>query len=1058
MIKKPWFLGYFFGITSHLRIATARLGSFSGMVRVKIALVGLMFVTLAELLRPGVPEYIAALMGFVLLFAAATIIMFSHPTVHTSIRSRDVNLFRWRWFMVAITVIGILAAQTWFKPGTVIAGGDLTPPIGTAWISRIFESFTWSGTNLGGPNNSQVLLPWAVVKLLISHFGGSGALAQRIWYTLLIAAIFTSVAGLVRSLSFTPLTGVVTSLVYFYNPLTLSEVGTNNVYLTAMLLIAVLPALVISYSRGRLRLWQLCLSFLVATPFMGYVSANPPLVVMVVGVVMLTPALIRVRFDGQLARVSLYGLAVVMAVCVASSSYWIVPYVESLRSADVGTLASLSSWTWQQSRATLTNAFWLNTAWGWTDPSYFPYSRQFVEFPLDAVRVAIPLLAYSPIAVNKLHHSSMDNQKLLKFAAALALLCLSIQVLSTGTRLPGSPLFLLLYKLPYGWLLQEPGRFLLVASLGYALLVGLFVETLSEQLKHRFGAFRNQTWFKLNSSLSLSLAALFSILIFLVSGYPLLTGSVVNTRNGLFPSDSVKVPTYWKSTVAFLNSKAAPTGSLLVLPPDDFYQMPYSWYYGTDGFIANSIQRPVVDPNLQGYFSGSQELHNAVTLEAEAIASEQWTLAGRVLQAVGTRLVLLRRDILSNFPGRQIISPDLLSRELRSDPEMRLIYQNGQLQIFKIRHSFFQTPKNFITMNTLTPDLGILGDISTNEAIIKSPPLAGHTTVLQLPPLDQWSFSSGTFATSIRLPSKFTFSVRSSNEGQTPESKNPLIETIVRQTNGDYQVQASLIHPNEVAFSANSWGPVGNCNDATPLRNGKLAASVIDNAGPSSGNILQLSASADVACVSRQIPWNAGSFIVHLSVRSMKGSPPRMCFWEEPIGRCIVPSLPKSNKWNSVTFEITPDQGTKTIRLFLYSDVAPNGSLSVDQYSKVSFTYSAPPTLPHLFLVGTSNGKSTVTLADVLATGYSNSWYSAGGAHVLVDGMRNGWLVNMVSSTPIYPHYIGDSHLFILEILFSALFLSLAALFLLFEVRRHKPRTMCVQKLGRRKYKEVKGT
>ena len=82
---------------------------------------------------------------------------------------------------------------------------------------------------------------------------------------------------------------------------------------------------------------------------------------------------------------------------------------------------------------------------------------------------------------------------------------------------------------------------------------------------------------------------------------------------------------------SYLNG-SAPPGNLLVLPQDDFYQMPYTWgYYGADGFIRNLIARNVVDPVAQGYTPGQQELIGAVHLVQQGLLTHDWPSVQRTL-------------------------------------------------------------------------------------------------------------------------------------------------------------------------------------------------------------------------------------------------------------------------------------------------------------------------------------------------------------------------------------------------------------------------------------------
>jgi hypothetical protein len=78
------------------------------------------------------------------------------------------------------------------------------------------------------------------------------------------------------------------------------------------------------------------------------------------------------------------------------------------------------------------------------------------------------------VVVDVVHEFRRHRGFSLALAAATA--ALAIIFLSTGTNPPGNTLFDRLYGLPFGWLLREPGRFLVVAALAYAVLVAVEVE------------------------------------------------------------------------------------------------------------------------------------------------------------------------------------------------------------------------------------------------------------------------------------------------------------------------------------------------------------------------------------------------------------------------------------------------------------------------------------------------------------------------------------------------------------------------------------------------------
>jgi hypothetical protein len=145
-----------------------------------------------------------------------------------------------------------LAIQTWFRPVTSIATGDITPPEGIAWLGRVFEPWTWTGSNLGEPSQLPLDLPWAAVLGATHVFGDDGAFAQRIWYTVLFMGAALAVLALMAALRMSPTAAVVGTAVYVLNPYMISVVITYPVYMAAVGLLALMPAVLLAVGAGRL--------------------------------------------------------------------------------------------------------------------------------------------------------------------------------------------------------------------------------------------------------------------------------------------------------------------------------------------------------------------------------------------------------------------------------------------------------------------------------------------------------------------------------------------------------------------------------------------------------------------------------------------------------------------------------------------------------------------------------------------------------------------------------------------------------------------------------------
>jgi hypothetical protein len=1011
-----------------------------------LAIIGLSSVVIAEVLPSRPPQGFLAGFGFFALLASAVLaVVGSRRTTgpHAIEKTPGHPPSTWRWTLIGLGAVGGLVVQTWFRSGTLIAGGDVAPPIGTAWIGRIFASYGWSGNNLGGPQANQGQLPFAALDALVHAVGGSGALTQRIWYSLLVAGIMVAAGALARSLGLTPVAGITVAVLFFFNPMTMSQVGINDVFLVAMLLLAALPAAVISHGRGNLRTWQLSVVFVASAPLLGFAYANPPLVAMVVITAAASPLLVLLRFGRNAAGQSVRGLLIGGAFAAAASAYWLIPSQVAAANVATGTLLSLPGWAFTESRSTLANGLWLNTIWAWQFPQYFPYAREFEHLPLVLTRPLVPLVAFGALVLPD--PTSDRARRLTRLAGALAIGVLGIVLLSNGTESPGKLVFDPLYRLPYGWLLREPGRFLMVAALGFALLAGVLIDRLRERVptkEPRIGLFHSRTAAVLALPKSMGMACI-AIVIALAAAFPLWTGAIVPGPYQSFPSVHVKVPTYWGTAASYLNSSHAPRGALLVLPPDDFYQMPYTWYYGNDSFIPNLLARNVLVPSAQGYESVSSEVLDAVSLEAEAIVDGRWDEASRLLSALGTPLVLVRGDIISNAPQRNIVSPVALAKALTIDPEMQLIHTDGPLSVYRLLPRYDLPPTEYATMVSDVPDLQALAVLPQRTALITSAPVVGHMLLVAPPPPSNWSLTSNTLTTQLQLPAGWTYSVQSIGIGSSSVSAGSLTTEFSHTGNGGTAVRlraplgGSLLANGD--FRSGAWSPVGNCDKANPVSPSDTFGGVLlPHAAPGHQPALQLSASIDSACESTPLSWSGGRFILHLSARSLSGSAPHFCLWEEPIGRCATtPPLPSGRYWGTFSSIVTPDAGTQTITLFLYADAPTSGTVSIEQYGDV--TVRSVVSVPNIVLLGTPTHTATFSHLVSTAQGYSPLWSRSGGApHVIVDGMANGWITAAQSTEPSSIYYVPIQHEKRNMLLFAFLMIALASAIWLFASRSRR--------------------
>jgi Alpha-(1->3)-arabinofuranosyltransferase len=899
-------------------------------------------------------------------------------------------------------LVTAIAAQSWFDPGRLLAGGDLSPVVGTAWLGRLFAP--WSGSNLGAPAANETNLPFAVIYWLVHTLGGSPVLAERIWFSALFTGAATACYLLLRALRVEPPGSTLGALAYVFNAHAIT-IATNPVYLAAMVLLAGLPAVVLMTASGRWVLRRGILLLGVSAPLLGYACQNPPLMFMIGALVAPMP-LLAGWLDGQVAaRRALRTLAIGLPLLALASAYWLVPILLKLRIVATSTLGNPWSWTWTEGRATLANGFWLNNGWGWKYAAYFPYAHFYDEFPLVILKFLLPVAAFSFLALARFRGAAGETARRARLGIAASAMALFLVLLSTGTRLPGAVVFDALYRLPLGLLLREPGRFLILGGLAYAILLALATESACERL-NAFTQCGEWRWSSALRRPELGLVAIGAAV--LAPAFPLMTGAIASDHRPLLPSLEVSVPAYWTAMASYLNSRAEP-GNLLVLPEDDFYQMPYTWgYYGTDGFITDLIARNVVDPVIQGYTPASRELTGAVRLVRQGLLSHDWPSVRRALAALGTPLVLVRGDTNAAFPGRHITSPAALDKALRNDKDIRLIHRAGQLTLFALRKRISPpgSVTSYATVDSARPDLRELALFPPATALISIPMRPAVPAVLQLPPVSRWRLAGDKLETFVAEPPgrkyriKFLPATRVFKRQGAPFSRSRA-RLVARDWHRDgkvveeysYRLGRPLL--KDGSFAHGAWTSVGNCADfgTVPAR---LAASVLPGRGPAGRPALALSARADSACEARSLTWRSGPLFVSLWLRNISGAAPRMCIWEKPVDRCAamspLPSISALPRWSHYQTIVTPDRGTRTLVLFLYADVYTAGTLTKNEYADV-IVRGARGLLEPVVMASPRRPERPALVLRTVDSSFSPEWIGPlGDAPVEVDGLREGWL------------------------------------------------------------------
>lgn len=379
----------------------------------------------------------------------------------------------------AVLAVGVLAAaaiQVWLG-SPVIGPGRSTPIEGTTWLHRLHGAFAaGAGVHVIA---AALQLPIDASATVLHGVGLPASADARLWISLLFAAVTMAMTWMLLALGLGVAAAVTGGALYAFSPYLMAMSGFDVTYLAAMALVPGIVAWVVTIvDRGlstRRLAWAVPGALLA-----GLAAGSPSLLLACLVAVPGSLLLVGwIRGTGQLGVITRRVGGGLLAAA-AMSLYWLVPYVEAIVTGDLVTEAAHRRWQWASVHATVAHAFWLNTAFDWTNPTVFPYAGDFHRFPLVLLRYAVPIVAFSALGVVAVTgiRSAQVRMRVVIVASAVALVVITI---STGSNTPGAPIFGLLRALPLGWLFEDPGRFLFVVGGSYSVLVAALIDQVVAQ-------------------------------------------------------------------------------------------------------------------------------------------------------------------------------------------------------------------------------------------------------------------------------------------------------------------------------------------------------------------------------------------------------------------------------------------------------------------------------------------------------------------------------------------------------------------------------------------------
>ncbi len=296
---------------------------------------------------------------------------------------------------------------------------------------------------------------------------------------------------------------------------------------------------------------------------------------------------------------------------------------------------------------------------GYAGRLYVPYSVGYFSDPFTILATsAIPVFAFSAIILGP-----SKKRKLSIAGASLVGI-----VLATGINPPLGLLYSLIVSIPGFSLFRNPPRyFLAVVALGYAILLGCFVNFFSSKSKG------GKLTLRRISSLGVILLVLLMIAL---ASEPMISGEI--TRNWYVPSmKGYQIPEYYFQASRWLSSND-PTSRIFVLPNSGTYMATF-WGYQGANIYPYIFSNPIITGSGGQYsFSSASDMIEAAYGE---FYSNRTTSLGKVLSLFGASYVIFDQSVDTQF--YDLPSAPLTLSVLGHQTDLVQVGVFGDLRLFK---------------------------------------------------------------------------------------------------------------------------------------------------------------------------------------------------------------------------------------------------------------------------------------------------------------------------------------------------------------------------------------
>jgi arabinofuranan 3-O-arabinosyltransferase len=527
------------------------------------------------------------------------------------------------WGVPAAAALGALLPQTWFRAGTFIAAGDVGPALrGLTGVTALWTTETTGTGSTGVP--SAMLLERGLLSM-VRGLGGSPELAQRLWFTVVLAVTAAAVAWLAGAFVRRPAAVFAAGVVAVLNPFVLTTVP-DLLPLIAVACTAGLLGMVVRVSAGR---HVPVLVPVAVAAWSAELARNPPLLVLVALVGAVAVAVLAINGPRWVT-------ARLVGALLAGASFWVVPLLIHRWTGTPGVHPVVDpdpdAFDWAQRHGGPANVLSLVSSWQWGEAELLPATVRLSRFPWSLMRWALP----AAVALSAVFTWRRRITRVVLLTIAVS------TVLAVGMNPPFGPVYDFLVELVPGYdtIRQPMTKFGVLLVVCFAVAIAVGVDDGLTRWQARAAAPEDAQ----------SVPALLVLLgIAVVFVHPLLTGTVIPGERAYLPSARVALPDSLVDAGAALDDLAG-YGATLVLPLSDSYRRGTVWgYYGIDDVVSRLTERPTYELLPDGQFEpdgASPDL--MVAAESALVSGDEGTLTG-AMRAMGARYLAVRTDTTTEW-------------------------------------------------------------------------------------------------------------------------------------------------------------------------------------------------------------------------------------------------------------------------------------------------------------------------------------------------------------------------------------------------------------------------